>query len=103
MKQVLSIQKLTRREFLCSAAALPALTCVFPAALRANGLAAKPAAPYLELKKFILPGQDEFAAEAEAFRIHDLLVEAFHSKQLPGGTVQGSSPRRRRIGGWISI
>ncbi|HEX4230900.1 MAG TPA: FG-GAP-like repeat-containing protein [Bryobacteraceae bacterium] len=93
MKRVLSIQRLTRREFLSAAAAIPALTCVFPAALRASGVGPNHAASYLELKKFILPGQDEFTGEAKAFQIHDLLVAAFHSKQLPGGAaIRGSSP-----------
>ncbi|MGC2660152.1 MAG: FG-GAP-like repeat-containing protein [Bryobacteraceae bacterium] len=89
MKRVFSIEKLTRREFLSAAAALPALTCVFPASLRAaaaqTAASSGRTAPYLSLQKFILPGQDEFAAEARAFAIRDLLIEAFRSKRLPLG------------------
>jgi len=69
----------TRRHFLRSLAALPALPCLAAANTpeRAN------AAPYLSLAKFILPGNDEFTQEGEALAIQEALLHSFTTKHLP--------------------
>jgi Flp pilus assembly protein TadD len=68
----------TRREFLAATAAL--------AAGRASSVAEeqKPhQAPYLALKKYILPGRDEFPEEKRAFEIRTALEQALHAGELP--------------------
>lgn len=92
MKFYGAITALSRREFLLSAAALPAITCLRIPLLAAEA-APKSYASFLELAKFITPGNDEFAGEAEAARIERALYEAFESKRLPlGPNVKGLSP-----------
>src|SRR5690349_4912936 len=80
-----------RREFLITAAAIPAL----------SGLRAAPAftetsrhqPPYLALEKFILPGNDEFPEEKIAMQIRESLNSALRSRELPvGANFKGFSP-----------
>ncbi|MGH9656188.1 MAG: hypothetical protein ACRD6B_22315, partial [Bryobacteraceae bacterium] len=60
------------------AGVLPAVTCI----AAARPVQAK-TAPYLAFEKYILPGQDEFTGEKEAFVIRKALERAFQSKRLP--------------------
>ncbi|MGH9582655.1 MAG: FG-GAP repeat domain-containing protein, partial [Bryobacteraceae bacterium] len=71
----------TRREFLWVAGVVPAVTCVARAAPESAGTAK--AAPYVAFEKYILPGNDEFAGEKEAFAIREALEHAFRTKRLP--------------------
>lgn len=94
MKQDRPILAFTRRDFLKLAGAVPALTCV---------AAARPAeaksAPYLAFTKYILPGNDEFRGEREAFAIRDALDRAFRTKRLPlapGAKTASPLPRSYR-------
>jgi len=85
----------SRREFLFSAAALPALTCLSPAPLR--GEINHRQAPYLHLEKFIRPGNDEFPAEKAAAQIVTGLQNALSSGRLPASDeLRGSSPSPSR-------
>ncbi len=77
-----------RREFLKSAAAIPALTCLRSTPAFAEEARHKP--PYLALKKFIPPGSDEFVWEKTAFEIRASLEKALLSMELPDAT--GISP-----------
>lgn len=70
-----------RRDFLKSAAALPALTCLRSAPAFAEGTRHDP--PYLALKKFIPPGSDEFVWEKTAEQIRYSLSKALSIGQLP--------------------
>ncbi|MGA8028878.1 MAG: CRTAC1 family protein, partial [Bryobacteraceae bacterium] len=81
-------QSLSRREFLVTAAAVPAL----PSLQSAEAAAQEPqhTAPYLALEKFILPGNDEFLEEKTAMVIREALMQALHSGELP--ECSGSSP-----------
>ena len=70
-----------RRDFLKTAAALPALSC-----LRSHPAFAEEthhAPPYLALQKFIEPGNDEFTGEKKAFEIREALTKAFLNRELP--------------------
>ncbi len=81
----------SRREFLFSAAALPALTCLAGAPAFADEPRHDP--PYLALEKFVLPGNDEFPEEKTALHIVESLGKALRSMELPMGvSLQGSSP-----------
>jgi Flp pilus assembly protein TadD len=71
----------SRRSFLRSAAALPAITCL--PSIRPETLQPARPAPYLALAKYILPGNDEFAGEKQAFAIRTRLETAFRAKRLP--------------------
>ena len=69
-----------RRDFLKAAATIPALAC-----LRSNPAFAEEARhvpPYLALKKFIEPGNDEFVWEKTAEEIRRSLSNALLTKQL---------------------
>lgn len=91
MKRYGPIAVFSRREFLLSAAALPALTCVRAQAAAQNG--PKQYASYLDLAKFISPGHDEFTGEAEAAHIVSSLNSAFREKALPlQPGAKGASP-----------
>ena len=93
MKQ--RIQHLSRREFLGSAAMLPALTCL-PARAMQGPAEPKHEPPYLGLKQFIEPGLDDFPGEKTAMRIRRSLHESLDTLQLPlGPTVTGHSPHPR--------
>ncbi len=81
----------SRREFLASAAAIPALAGLGSAPAFAEEPRHEP--PYLALKKFILPGNDEFAGEREAMEIDQALGAALRSLELPlSGSCRGISP-----------
>ena len=67
-----------RRDFLKAAAALPALTCLGSRAAFAEEKRHSP--PYLALKKFIPPGNDEFTEEKTAQQIREAL-----RRSLEGG------------------
>ena len=91
MKKHGSILNSTRREFLVSAAALPALTCLPGAPAFAEEPRHTP--PYLALERFIAPGNDEFQHEKTALQIVKSLENALRSMELPVGvSFQGSSP-----------
>ncbi|MBV9294019.1 MAG: VCBS repeat-containing protein [Acidobacteriaceae bacterium] len=81
-------QGLSRREFLATASAIPALTCSLPEWALAEESQHTP--PYLALKRFILPGNDEFPEEKTASLIRDSLHQALRSGELPD--CSGSSP-----------
>jgi Flp pilus assembly protein TadD len=78
-----------RREFLIYTAAL--------AGIRAEAIAAAaeehghPDPPYLKLKKFIEPGNDEFTAEKAAFELRERLLAALASKQLINAAIGPNS------------
>lgn len=96
-------QDLNRREFLATAAAVPALTC-----LRADAAAGpkdEPShtAPYLALEKYILPGRDEFPQEKTAFEIRAALERALHSGGLPTTDPQIVTEWRRWVAGLGSV
>ncbi len=91
MREHSSIPNLTRREFLVSAATLPALTCLSRAPAFADEPRHDP--PYLALERFISPGNDEFSEEKTAVQIVESLDKALHLMELPlGASFQGSSP-----------
>lgn len=91
MKQRSSIPNFSRREFLVSAAALPALTCLTGAPAFADEPRHNP--PYLALERFISPGTDEFPNEKSASQIVESLDKALRSMEMPIGiSFQGSSP-----------
>ena len=98
-----SIRAFSRREFLWSAAVLPALTCVSRARASAEGTAARHEAPYLALTQFIAPGDDDFAGEKLAAQIRDRLHAALESQELPlAPAAKGFSPfphRHRQTSG----
>lgn len=95
MKQHSSIPNLTRRQFLISAAAVPALTCLRSAPAFADEPRHNP--PYLALERFIPPGNDEFPEEKSASQIVESLEKALQSMELPiGMSFQGSSPYPKR-------
>jgi tetratricopeptide (TPR) repeat protein len=83
---------ITRREWLVSATALPALALIRPA----PALAAEQAthgAPYLALERFIEPGHDEFPEEKTAADIEQALADAVKSSELPlAASASGLSP-----------
>ncbi len=72
----------SRREFLATAAAVPALTCLPSKPVEAEEQAAHQA-PYEALRRFIQPGEDEFPEEKIAFEIRAALERALHSGELP--------------------
>ncbi len=78
---------MNRREFLISSAAL--------ACLKAPPAFAKephhPEPPYLKLKKFIEPGNDEFADEKAALALKASLHAALRSKNFPNAAVGPTS------------
>ena len=79
---------MNRREFLIYTAAL--------AAMQRNAAAAEPEGshpdpPYLKLKQFIEPGQDEFAGEKEAAALKATLQAALKSKELAHAAVGPTS------------
>jgi tetratricopeptide (TPR) repeat protein len=91
VKQRGSTSNFTRREFLISAAAIPALSCLSGEPAFADEPHYDP--PYLALQKFILPGNDEFPKEKTAMQIVESLDKALRSMELPiGPSFQGESP-----------
>ncbi|MGI9072181.1 MAG: FG-GAP-like repeat-containing protein [Bryobacteraceae bacterium] len=91
MKEQRSIINFTRREFLISAAAVPALTCLPGAPAFADESRHNP--PYLAIERFIPPGNDEFPEEEAALQIVESLEKALRSMELPvGRSFEGSSP-----------
>lgn len=83
--------KIDRRRFLASACALSAMR-----RMEAPLVAAElpPAPPFLGLRKFIEPGNDEFRGEKEAMETARMMEAALRSGALPGGdSVKGRSPR----------
>ncbi len=81
-------QGLSRREFLATAAAVPALTGLpCPQAFAEES---QHTPPYLALEKFIVPGNDEFPEEKTALLIREALQHALRSGELPD--CSGSSP-----------
>jgi tetratricopeptide (TPR) repeat protein len=84
-----------RREFLATAAALPALTAVRSAPALAEE--AQHVAPYLALEKFILPGNDEFPEEKTAFEKRAALERALHQGELPATDPQVASAWRHWV------
>jgi len=86
------IQRFSRREFLASAAALPALTCA-PVLARQTAAETKHEPPYLGLQKFIEPGLDDFPEEKTAMRIRESLHRALETLALPlSPNTKGRSP-----------
>src|SRR5947209_12567252 len=84
------IHRLSRRDFLASTFALPAVTCV--RVLASTG-SQSPLAPYLALQEFIQPGYHGFAEEKEAMDIQRALHEAVRTLRLPlAAGAAGSSP-----------
>ena len=81
MKQRKRQGGVSRREFLASAAAIPALAGLGSAPAFADEPRHEP--PYLALKKFILPGNDEFAGEREAREIASALEAGLGTMELP--------------------
>jgi tetratricopeptide (TPR) repeat protein len=77
---------MNRRQFLISAAALSVTAPVFAEEPR------HPAPPYLAFKKFIAPGNDEFAGEGAAAKLKEALHQAVAAKELPDNVKLGSSP-----------
>ncbi|HSU61038.1 MAG TPA: FG-GAP-like repeat-containing protein [Bryobacteraceae bacterium] len=69
-----------RRDFLKTAATIPALACLRSSPAFAEE--ARHVPPYLALKKFIEPGNDEFVWEKTAEEIRRSLSNALLSKQL---------------------
>jgi tetratricopeptide (TPR) repeat protein len=85
-----SVAKISRREFLLSAAAVAAVTCVPVASAQEKQ---RRSATYLDLAKFIPPGHDEFQGEQEAAQIQQWLERAFEARELPlSVTATGVSP-----------
>ncbi len=78
---------MNRREFLISSAALACLKS--PAAFAEETRHQEP--PYLKLKKFIEPGNDEFAGEKAALDLKDRLREGLFSKTLAHAAVGPTS------------
>ena len=78
---------MNRREFLLSSAALACLKS--PAAFAEEPRHQEP--PYLKLKKFIEPGQDEFAGEKAALDLKARLRAAMVSKTLAHAAVGPTS------------
>ncbi len=91
MKELTLRPGVNRREFLAATAALPVL-----ASLRGSpAFAEEPrhTPPYLALKKFIVPGSDEFPGEKTAAEITASLLKALESVELPLAAVAtGHSP-----------
>lgn len=91
MKRLKLRSGVNRREFLAATAAVPIL-----ASLRGTpAFAEEPrhAPPYLVLKQFITPGNDEFPGEKIAARITASLDEALRTGELPlASPVTGISP-----------
>ncbi len=81
MKQSSIITAFTRREFLVSFAALPALTCISRLRLEAGETGRQ--APYQALQQFIAPGRDQFPGEKLAFEQREALMKGIASKRLP--------------------
>ena len=82
---------LSRRRFLAGMAALPALGHI--AAVPAFAHAPRVHAPYLDLEKYILPGNDDFPHERAAAEVAEALDRALHSGVLPvEGPLMGRSP-----------
>ena len=81
MKRYGPIAALTRREFFLTSAILPALTCVSATSVQAAVMARQ--APYLKLRPYILPGNDEFTEKAEAFARKTALHQALQDGKLP--------------------
>ena len=81
----------SRRQFLASAAAIPAMAWLGSAPAFAEE--PRHEAPYLGLKKFILPGNDEFTGEREAMDIAQALDATLRSMELPlSVSCRGFSP-----------
>ena len=70
---------MNRREFLIYSAAL---ACLRERALAAEEEHSHPDPPYLKLKQFIEPGNDEFTGEKEAQALKAKLHAALASKTL---------------------
>jgi Flp pilus assembly protein TadD len=70
-----------RRDFFKAAAAIPALTCLESSPAFAEEKRHTP--PYLALKKFIPPGNDEFASEKTAREIRQALEQAMSRMEMP--------------------
>ncbi len=83
--------KIDRRQFLASACTLTALARMeAPLAVAAE---LPPGPPFLALRKFIEPGNDEFRGETEAMEIARTMEAALRSGVLPGGSAAaGQSP-----------
>ncbi len=78
----------SRREFLASTAAFPALT--WASTRPALGQEPHQSPPYLALEKFIEPGNDEFPEEKAALQIRSTLQQALRSMELPGAPGWGN-------------
>ena len=72
---------MNRREFLMAAGALAALPDLSASGANEDDEAhSHPEPPYLKLKQFIEPGNDEFSGETEAFALKAKLQAALASK-----------------------
>ncbi|MBV9406341.1 MAG: twin-arginine translocation signal domain-containing protein, partial [Acidobacteriaceae bacterium] len=75
------IQRLSRRDFLKTVTALPAVTCLAGERLLAEESRHEP--QYLGLQKFIEPGNDEFLQEKAAMELRERLHQALAKGVLP--------------------
>ena len=89
MQYIRGVGRVSRREFLASAAAVPFLGSICARPTFAEERRQSP--PYLALEKFIQPGADDFEGELEAARIVESLDMALRSGALPAST-RGMSP-----------
>jgi tetratricopeptide (TPR) repeat protein len=90
MHSVRPVPGLSRRELLIGAVTVPVLGGLFCRTAFAEQIRRAP--PYEKLKKFILPGQDEFTGEPQAFAIERALKEAVTGELPLAVTCAGSSP-----------
>ncbi|MBV8811864.1 MAG: VCBS repeat-containing protein [Acidobacteriaceae bacterium] len=91
MKQVKLRPGVNRREFLAATAALPLLGSLRGTPAFAEEPRHTP--PYLALKQFISPGNDEFPGEKTAADIAAALLKALESRELPlAPSATGHSP-----------
>jgi tetratricopeptide (TPR) repeat protein len=87
--------KITRRNFLAAASALPYLSGGLESFAWADPITQRAVRipPYRELEKFILPGFDEFPGEKTAAALRDAFVRSLQSLELHvAATATGSSP-----------
>ncbi len=91
MKRLKLRSGVNRREFLAATAAVPVLASL--SGTPAFAEEPRHAPPYLALKQFITPGNDEFAGEKTAMEITAALHEALRSGELPlARSATGNSP-----------